>query len=255
MNFLSTEIEKDSAKWICNSLYSIMIGMAIAIVVESSDWVQWPSVLSALFLLLVLYYILDWLSFNAIMDGKDKPFHARIFVYVISIVTLGSLLVLSTHLVKSNRPFVDPLNISISKIDSVVDSLSISINPVVSVVDSLSISINPVVSFVDPLSTSAGIFVWFILLYVVVSSVIAYILLSKFNSVYIHVDVALRIVSAVITVVLVANTPLEIETLVAWLVVVVALLIIGKALRYNFYLLPKAEDGIKERRQKQEGGA
>jgi len=179
MNFLSTEIEKDSAQWICNSLYSIMIGMAIATVVESSDWVQWPPILSALFLLLVLYYILDWLSFNAILDAENNTFHARIFAYVISIVTLGSLLVLSTHLVKSNRPFVDPLNISISTIDSVVDSVGISINPVDSVVNSLSMSIDPVVSFVDPSSTSADIIVWFIFLYVVASSVIGYYLLGK----------------------------------------------------------------------------
>jgi hypothetical protein len=196
-----------------------MIGMAIARVFDSSESIQWPFALLLLFLLLVLYYILDWLSYNAIMDIDNKLLHREVFAYIVSIVTLGGLLVLSTHL------------------------------------------INPDGALPSPSSKSVCIFIGFLGSYIFLTSAVGYVLFymdikkqlqahkgvsegTANNFLWHWIDVGTRILAVIIIARRIGTTTPQMDDLLMEFVVVVALLVIGKAIRYEFLLLPLAKEKL-----------
>ena len=102
--FHRTTMSKESAQWIGNSLYSVMITFTLSFTFFKGDLsnispvIQWSSLKTWFCVILFLYYIVDWLSFNAILDYDEKAEHLQVFFTIIFILILGWLLVMSSYL-------------------------------------------------------------------------------------------------------------------------------------------------------------
>jgi len=97
-------MSKESAQWIGNSLYAIMITFVLSFTLFRGDLnnyspnIPWTSVNFWLSVVLFSYYLLDWLSFNAILDYDPKAEHLQVLCTIIFILTLGWLLIFASYL-------------------------------------------------------------------------------------------------------------------------------------------------------------
>lgn len=91
---LRTEMHRDSAQWICNSLYAVMIGFVVSAILFLGDFSQYSCQLTFLGFILLLYYVIDWLSYNAMLDYDPKQEHIEVFLTIVFVILLGWLSVL-----------------------------------------------------------------------------------------------------------------------------------------------------------------
>lgn len=108
MNILSAPIDNSIAQRLCNTLYSIMIGLSLKTILGNSKLYNLPEEMYLIIFLLFLYFVLDWLSYNAVteLDNDDRIQHISLLSYILSITSLGLLPVLSTHIVDDSGKFL-----------------------------------------------------------------------------------------------------------------------------------------------------
>jgi hypothetical protein len=97
MRCLSTPIPKDFAQWMGNSLYPIMLGLALAQFFTVPALAAWPASLLVLFALMVFYYVLDWLSYNAVLESSSPLPHGKLVALILAPIAFGAALICATR--------------------------------------------------------------------------------------------------------------------------------------------------------------
>ena len=102
MNLFSQSIPTEFARTIGNGLYSILLGLAVSTVFTSGALAWWPNVLYFLYLALALYFVIDWLSFNALLQNATGGMrHGWLLANIIAILAFGSALNFCPRLVNA----------------------------------------------------------------------------------------------------------------------------------------------------------
>lgn len=95
--YASTIMSKESAQWICNSLYSVMMGFALSFTLFRGNSENNYSNILGLPVVIFIYYLFDWLSYNAILDYDPKQEHLQVLLTIFFILMLGWLLTKASH--------------------------------------------------------------------------------------------------------------------------------------------------------------
>lgn len=98
MNFFTQSISRDFAHTLGNGAYAIMMGLAVTNYLANPGLADWPPFLHILFLFMLFYYILDWLSYNAFLEINATLSHGNLIAYMVSLLAFGASLVFTTRL-------------------------------------------------------------------------------------------------------------------------------------------------------------
>ncbi len=96
-------MDNDSAKRIGNVIYSVILGFTVNnVLFVNKDWANMPIDVNILSLILLVYFIVDWFSFNALatIDKNQESF--EMFFTIIYVIFLGWLIVFANNLAVTN---------------------------------------------------------------------------------------------------------------------------------------------------------